>query len=238
MSPALLGVAWGGLVLVVAWRRRPGPPRVRELPPASCRRPLPAPARRLVPALLAAVLALPVVPVLAPVAALLAWALPVVRARRRAAAGAGVAVRRELPEVTDLLRLAVGAGMNVPLAVAAVGNRGVGPVSSELRRVAVEVAAGVRCADALDAAAGRLDPGARPLLAALAASERYGAPLAEPLERLAADARADRRRRAEEAARRVPVRLLFPLVLCILPAFALLTLAPLIAGGLSSLRLS
>ena len=43
--------------------------------------------------------------------------------------------------------------------------------------------------------------------------------------------------RAEEAARRVPVRLLFPLVLCVLPAFALLTVAPLLAGALRSLRL-
>jgi tight adherence protein C len=69
------------------------------------------------------------------------------------------------------------------------------------------------------------------------ASERYGAPLADALVTLAADARADRRRRAEEAARRVPVQLLFPLVLCVLPAFVLLTLAPLLAGALGSLRL-
>jgi tight adherence protein C len=54
---------------------------------------------------------------------------------------------------------------------------------------------------------------------------------------LATDVRADRRRRAEEAARRVPVKLLFPLVLCVLPAFALLTVAPLLAGALGSLRL-
>ena len=43
--------------------------------------------------------------------------------------------------------------------------------------------------------------------------------------------------RAEEAARRVPVKLLFPLVLCVLPAFALLTVAPLLAGAHWSLGL-
>ena len=42
---------------------------------------------------------------------------------------------------------------------------------------------------------------------------------------------------AEEAARRIPVKLLFPLVGCTLPAFALLTVAPLVAGALRSLRL-
>ena len=69
------------------------------------------------------------------------------------------------------------------------------------------------------------------------ASERYGAPLGAGLERLADEVRRDRRRRAEEAARRIPVKLLFPLVGCVLPAFALLTVAPLVAGALGSLRL-
>ena len=45
--------------------------------------------------------------------------------------------------------------------------------------------------------------------------------------RLAAEARLERRRAAEATARRVPVKLLFPLVLCTLPAFALLTVVPL-----------
>ena len=43
--------------------------------------------------------------------------------------------------------------------------------------------------------------------------------------------------RAEEAVRKVPVKLLFPLVTCTLPAFALLTVAPLVAGALRQLRL-
>jgi pilus assembly protein TadC len=70
----------------------------------------------------------------------------------------------------------------------------------------------------------------------LVASERYGAPLLPGLERLGAEVRLQRQRRAEEAAGRIPVRLLFPLVGCILPAFALLTVAPLIAGALRALR--
>ena len=82
-----------------------------------------------------------------------------------------------------------------------------------------------------------LDEGRRrPLVAALASSDRYGAPLGAGLVRLADDVRLRRRRRAEEAARRVPVQMLFPLVGCSLPAFALLIVAPLIASGLGSLR--
>ena len=67
---------------------------------------------------------------------------------------------------------------------------------------------------------------------ALATSARLGAPATLVLERLAGDVRADLRRRAEARARTIPVRLCFPLVACVLPAFALLTVAPVVFGGL------
>ena len=44
-----------------------------------------------------------------------------------------------------------------------------------------------------------------------------------------------RRREAEERARRLPVQLLFPLVVCVLPAFGLLAVVPLLAGSLPAL---
>ena len=69
----------------------------------------------------------------------------------------------------------------------------------------------------------------------LVASERYGVPLTEGLDRVAREARLERRRRAEERARRLPVLLLFPLVLCVLPAFGLLTVVPLLVGSLPDL---
>ena len=72
----------------------------------------------------------------------------------------------------------------------------------------------------------------RPLADALRTSARLGSPAAPALARLAAEVRADVRRRAEARARTVPVRLCFPLVACVLPAFALLTVAPVVLGGL------
>jgi tight adherence protein C len=59
--------------------------------------------------------------------------------------------------------------------------------------------------------------------------------LAPGLERLSLELRLDRRRRAEIEARRVPVRLLAPLVVCVLPAFALLTVVPLLVASLRAL---
>jgi tight adherence protein C len=196
----------------------------------------PEPARRLGTALVAAGFALPVLPPAAVPAALVAWSLPLLRARRQRRRRLA-AIARDLPDVVDLLVLAVGAGLTVRLAVAAVARRSPGPLGAELARAGHDADLGLRLADALDDIPERAGEATRPLVAALIASERYGAPLGAGLERLAHEVRADRRRRAEEAARKVPVKLLFPLVSCTLPAFGLLTVAPLIASAVRSLRL-
>jgi len=264
VTAGLVALAWAGMMLVGAWDRRPAPERARALvgrasrPVArrerprhlerACRwvglrvlsafmaHPDPEIAARLGAAVLAGALTLVVLRVAAPVVALGVWAVPVLRGRRRERRRLAM-LTADLPEVVDLLVLAVGAGLTVPLAVAAVARHAKGSLAAELRRVLDDVDHGRRLADALDDVPARAGEAARPLTAALVASERYGAPVVTGLERLADDVRRDRRRRAEEAARRVPVKLLFPLVTCTLPAFALLTVAPLIAGTLGSLRL-
>jgi tight adherence protein C len=227
--PTVATVAEGlGAALV----RRARPPHLRhQAAPVD-----PVLARRVGGAVLAAAAVLPVAPAAAPSAALVAWAAPPVRARR-AERRRLAELEAGLPEVVDLLGLAVGAGLGVAQAVAAVARRAEGPLAGELARVSREVTMGRRLADALDDLPGRAGEAVRPLAAALLASERYGAPLGPGLDRLADDVRRRRRRAAEEAARRLPVKLLFPLVTCTLPAFALLTVAPLIAGALRSLRL-
>jgi tight adherence protein C len=222
-----LPLAWAALLLTGAWRARP-PRRPRRAEPARVRWDAPT---QVGLALAALLLPLPLVPVLLTVA----WLGPPLLARR-ARHRHEHDVARSLPEVVDLFHLAVGAGLNVTLAVVAVARRATGPLASELAGALAEVALGRRLADALSDVPGRAGECVRPLVTALVASDRYGAPLGDALARLAAEVRADRRRRAEEIARRVPVKLLFPLVCCVLPAFGLLTLAPLIAGAALALR--
>jgi len=125
----------------------------------------------------------------------------------------------------------------VPLALRAVVPLAPAPFAAALAEVVTRAERGVRLADALDRLPADLGEPVRPLAAALAGSERYGTPLGPTLDRLADEVRRDRRRRAEETARTLPVRLLFPLVLGTLPALVLLTIAPVVAGALRSLHL-
>jgi tight adherence protein C len=155
------------------------------------------------------------------------------RRRRRALATSA----RELPDVVDLFALAIGSGLNLRLALVAVASRAPPSWVDPLTAVVARIERGIRVADAFDQLPAMTGEHAHPLVSALVSSERYGTHLLPSLERLAGEARLDRRRRAEEVARRVPVKLLFPLVLCILPAFGALTVAPLLAGALGSLSL-
>jgi tight adherence protein C len=147
------------------------------------------------------------------------------------------AVLGELPEVVDLLLIAVASGLNLRLAIEAVGERGPPQFGAALRRAAADIGEGARVADAVEAALVPLGDSARPLATAILGSARYGMSLTAALDRLAIETRQLRRRQAEEAIRRVPVKLLFPLVLLVLPAFVLLTVVPLLASALRSLPL-
>ena len=150
------------------------------------------------------------------------------------AASADAALERELPIALDLLGVAIGAGCTPYLAVE-VASRWASPiVAASFASVLGACALGASFDAALDDAA-RSAPRLRPLVDALLASDRLGAPVGPALARLAAEERAALRRRAEAHARRVPVRLLFPLVFLVLPAFVLLTVVPGLAAGLSRL---
>ena len=76
----------------------------------------------------------------------------------------------------------------------------------------------------------------RRLAVSLGRSQRLGTSVGSTLRSVAEDLRADRRARAEEAARRAPVKMLFPLVFLILPAFLLLTVGPVVLATVRSLH--
>ncbi len=155
--------------------------------------------------------------------------------RRRAAREAKRALLEELPDTVDLLALATGGGLNVRQSVEAAAAHGRGAFSGALALTLERVERGERLADALDRVPAELGEPVRPVIAGLLSAERYGDPLQPTLERLSAELRGTRRRRAEERARQLPVKLVFPLVVCTLPAVGLVAIVPVVANTISSM---
>jgi tight adherence protein C len=153
---------------------------------------------------------------------------------RRAARRIDDVIVRELPITVDLLAVAVGAGCTPFLAVDTASRWAPPMLSTALDGVRRACTLGRGFGDALDDLA-RSIPQLEPLAEALQASDRFGAPVGDALHRLAGEQRKALRRRAETRARTVPVRLLFPLVFLVLPAFALLTVVPAVFSGLGGI---
>lgn len=147
-------------------------------------------------------------------------------------------VDRHLPEVIDLLGLVVGAGRPTVSALSDISPRVAEPFRSELSAVVRRTAAGESFVDSVRRLRDSLGPSVATVVYAVTAAEVDGAPLRPALQRAADEAHRRRRVRAQEAARRVPVLMLFPLVFCVLPAFCLLTVVPLIVGTISELGFS
>lgn len=138
---------------------------------------------------------------------------------------------RELAIVVDLVGVGVSAGCTPYTAVELAARWS----PTRMRRALDDVVRACRLGQSFDDALRELGVAMTPTRAltdTLRTTARLGAPVAPALTRLATDVRADLRRRAEARARTVPVRLCFPLVGCILPAFALLTVVPVVLDGL------
>ncbi len=150
--------------------------------------------------------------------------------RRRRRARVARLVDRELPIAVDLVAVAVGAGATPLLALDLAAAWSPAAVGRSFDAVVRKVRVGTSLPDAL-AVEGRRTPALRPFTEALVPAIRLGSPLGPTLARLAGEARAAYARRAAARARTVPVRLIFPLVLLVLPAFALLTVVPALVAG-------
>ena len=153
---------------------------------------------------------------------------------RRAQRRAELRLEAELPIAMDLLVVAVGAGAPPQRAVEIAAIWAPPTVRVALRQVLNVTELGGSFTDALDEMA-RVAPILAPIADVLVASARLGAPAGTALARLGDAARAQLRRRAEIRARKLPVKLLFPLVFLVLPAFGLLTVAPALISALHHL---
>ncbi len=156
--------------------------------------------------------------------------------RRRLASRARAQLREAMPDAVELFVVCVHAGRSPPQAIAELARSAPAPVRPAFAAVELQLHRGRTLADALDELPRIAGAPGRELATAVATADRDGLPLAPVLDRLATEARAERRRAGEAAARGLPVRLSFPLVVCTLPSFVLLAIAPAVLGALSTLR--
>lgn len=158
----------------------------------------------------------------------------VVASRRRAAAREGRLIERTMPDAIEQLVVCLHAGLTPSQAVVELAELAPAPVRPAFAAVEQQLHRGHGFADALGELTARCGRAAVALVAAMSTAVRDGLPLAPVLDRLTDEAAATRRRQGEAAARRLPVRLSFPLVACTLPSFVLLAIAPAVLGALST----
>ena len=147
------------------------------------------------------------------------------------------AVDAEVPQLLDLLAVASSAGLSAPLALRRAADAVYGPLADELSQVLQASDLGARWRDELAAMAARTGSSdLRRAVAALGRTETLGASLATSTADLAASVRAARRAATTQRARTAPIKMLFPLVFLILPAFLLLTVVPVLLSTVRSIQ--
>ncbi len=143
-------------------------------------------------------------------------------------------VASEVPDFIDVVSIHLRAGK--PPAVAF--RRATETCRGEIAQAALQVlhthGGGQRFVEALAEHRAMFSLNAQPLIDALIDTERDGLSPRELFERISAEAHAQRRRESDRKIRALPVRLTLPLVGCVLPAYVLLAVVPLLAGQLTS----
>jgi tight adherence protein C len=149
-------------------------------------------------------------------------------------------ITHTLPDVLDLLMVCVEAGMGFDAAVARIAEQPEGrhsPLHQEMLRMHLEVRAGRPRPEALRALGERTGvDDIKAMVTAFVQTEKLGTPLGKTLRIHADSARVRRRHKAEERAHLAPLKMLFPTVFFLMPAFFLVTLAPSLLGLMRLLK--
>ncbi len=136
-------------------------------------------------------------------------------------------MRRDLPDVLDILAVSVEAGMSFDAALAKLSEHKQGPLVEQFELVLSELAIGENRAYALRKMSDRLDiPELTAVVTALIQSEQLGTPLGHILRTQATESRARRRVAAEERAMKAPVKMVIPIGIFIFPSVFIVIIAP------------
>lgn len=144
-------------------------------------------------------------------------------------------IQHKLPDVLDQMSVCVEAGLGFDAAMLRAAKSSGGPLGEELGRTIQDIRLGASRSMALNSLVERSSVQEVRLFArALIQAEKTGIPIAKVLRVQAEDARERRRQLAEEKAMKLPVKMLGPLMLCILPALFIVILGPAIMSIMDS----
>lgn len=134
---------------------------------------------------------------------------------------------RALPDAIDLLTISVESGLGFDAACAQVARNTDGPLSEEFARMLQEMQIGRGRSEALRSMADRTNlPDLRSFVSAMVQADAFGIPVGQVLRVQSSEIRVKRRQWAEEKAQQVPVKILVPLIFCILPCLFIVVLGP------------
>ena len=134
-------------------------------------------------------------------------------------------MRISAAEVWDTI--AVEAGLGFDAAMAHVRRNVPGPLSDEIGRMLQEIQLGIPRVDAFRDLAARTDVDElRAFVLAMVQADVFGVSISKVLRAQAKEMRTKRRQRAEQAGMQLPVKLIFPTLLCIMPALFVVVLGP------------
>ena len=136
-------------------------------------------------------------------------------------------IRQELPDTMDLLTISVEAGLGFDAAVGQCITNINGTLSDELSRVMQEMQLGVARSQAFRNLDTRTDvEELKSFVLAMIQADQFGISVSRVLRAQAAQLRVRRRQRAEEKAMKLPVKMIFPLILCVMPSLFVVVIGP------------
>ena len=136
-------------------------------------------------------------------------------------------LRRGLADALDMLTVCVEAGQGFDAAMLQVARASKGPIAGEFARVLSEIQIGKSRGEAFASLSQRTNvPEVKTFVTALVQADRLGLPIGRVLREQAVQMRLVRQQWAEEQAQKVPIKILFPLMLCIMPALFIVVIGP------------
>ena len=136
-------------------------------------------------------------------------------------------MQKALPDAIDLLTISVESGLGFDAAVAQVARNTEGPLADEFARMLQEMQIGRGRTDALRSMAERTNlPDLRGFVSAMVQADAFGIPIGQVLRVQSSEIRVKKRQWAEEQAQKVPIKILIPLIFCILPCLFIAVLGP------------